>query len=181
MRQIKGMMSEIPQLKILHLVRDPRDTMMSQKTRQVCGKATTDDLARCSAIYCSRLSDDILMKEEEPVFNSRVLTVFYEDIAYHAIEVCSAMYSFVGLEVTDSIKKYVNNLTSNQPKAGCKVCQEPWQVGKSDLDATAHVEKWRKNMPTGFRVIVDILCKESILYLNYTMLSPIQGLQGSLH
>ena len=182
MKQIKGLMSEIPQLKIIHLVRDPRDTLMSQQIRGVCGKkGSPDDFAKCTAIYCSRLSNDILMKEDEPVFSNRVLTVFYEDIAYHAIEVCSAMYSFVGIELTDTIKSYVNNLTSDKPKVGCKVCQQPWQVGKSKKNASTHVESWREKMPAEFRVIVDILCKESINYLNYTLLHPLEGFQGKLH
>ena len=172
MRQVQGLMNELPVLKIIHLVRDPRDTMMSQKARAICGKGTPDELAHCSARYCYRLRDDISVSHNEGIFANRVMPLLYEDIAFRTEEVCSEMYSFAGIKLNDKIKEYVKKLTGNESKAGCKVCQEPWQVGKSQKDATTHVEKWRTTMPAQFRVIVDILCKDSIRYLNYSVLNP---------
>ena len=173
MRQIQGLMTELPMLKIIHLIRDPRDTMMSQKARAMCGQGSPDDLARCSARYCYRLSDDISLSHSDAVFSNRVMPVLYEDIAYNTEKVCTEMYSFAGIELTDKIKAYVKKLTGNATKEGCKVCQEPWQVGKSHKDAKTHVEKWRTTMTAQFRVIVDILCKDSIKYLNYSVLHPL--------
>ena len=171
MRQIQGLMTELP-MKIIHLVRDPRDTMMSQKARAICGKGTPDELARCSAKYCYRLSDDISLSHSEGVFTNRVMPLLYEEIAFRTEEVCNEMYSFAGIKLNDKIKAYVKKLTGNESKAGCVVCQEPWQVGKSQKAAKTHVEKWRTTMPAQFRVIVDILCKDSIKYLNYSVLNP---------
>lgn len=173
MSQVQEMMSEFPKLKIIHLVRDPRDTMMSQKARSVCGKGGADELALCTAKYCSHLSDDIAVMKKESVFKNRVLSVFFEDLAFRALEVCREMYNFVKIELSESIKEYVYNLTADESKDGCKVCQENWQVGKSKLNATTHVEKWRTKMQPGFRVLVDILCKDSISYLNYSFSNPL--------
>ena len=173
MSQVQGMMSEFPTLKIIHLVRDPRDTMLSQKHKSVCGTGGADELALCTAKYCSHLSDDIAVKDRESVFKNRVLTVLFEDLAYHALRVSSEMYNFVKIELSESIKEYVYKLTADESKDGCKVCQERWQLGKSELNATTHVEQWRTKMRQGFRVLVDILCKDSISYLNYPVSDPL--------
>lgn len=172
MRQIMDVMRELPELKVIHLVRDPRDTMMSQKARAICGKGSPDELASCSARYCYRLSDDIVVSEKEDIFRNRVLPVLYEDLAFRTEELSSKMYSFAGIELTEDIKKYVHRLTGNASKSGCKVCQEKWQVGQSKKDAMSHVEKWRTTMPAQFRVIVDILCKDSLKHFNYSVLNP---------
>ena len=173
MVDIKDLVTEIPQLKVLHLVRDPRDTMNSQKKKGNCGKKTPEDLKSCAAKYCNRVSEDIYVKENEKVFENRALTVRFEDIAFQAIKVAGDIYGFLGMKFTEHIRNYVYNLTSDESKDGCEVCQKKWQVGQSTLNASTHVEKWRTNMPKEFRVIVDKFCKESILHLNYSFLNNI--------
>lgn len=168
MRHITELMEEIPQMKILHLVRDPRDTLLSQKSRRMCGKGTAQELTNCSARYCSRLNDDILIRENHIILRNRILTVFFQDFVLRALDACKDVYKFIGMEMTVGVEEFIQNLKSNMTKSGCLICQEDWQSGKTLLNSTKHVGKWRKYMKPEFREIVDKLCKDSIIYFNYS-------------
>ena len=167
---VKSIMTEVPQLKVIHLVRNPHDTLMSQKAVMACGNATLEELANCTSFHCSRLSNDILAKEELPVLENRVLTVFFENVALNPMKVSDEMYKFVGINLTDSVRNAIYNLTAEKSKDKCVICQQAWhQVGNVTLTGKALIEKWRGKMSKPFGVMVDMMCKESITYLNYSM------------
>lgn len=169
MQQIISVMAAVPGVKVIHLVRDPRDTLMSQKMVAACGNATLDELANCTSFYCSHLSADILFKEEAMELRNRVLSVFFEDLVLRPLKISRDIYKFVGLKFTKNIQSSIRNLTMLGLKDGCEVCKEPWQnIGNVTLTGLKLVKKWRKKMPKAFRMIVNMLCKESISYLNYS-------------
>ena len=167
MRQITTLMKEMPRMKILHLVRDPKDTLLSQKKKRLCGKGTLDELVNCTIRYCSRLNDDSFIVENFETFKNRVLTVRYEDFAIRPL-VFNEIYSYFGMEFTDSVRNFAYSVTSNGSIGDCLICRQYWQAGNSTSGMKAHVEKWRKKMKPEFQIIVDQLCKSSISYFNYS-------------
>ena len=168
MRQITKLMKETPQTKILHLVRDPKDTLLSQQKKRQCGKGTLKELVNCTKRYCSRLDDDISVLKKVETFKNRVYSVRYEDFAIRPLDAFGDIYSYFGMEYTDSIRKFVHSMTSNNSQGECLICRQYWQAGNSSLDIKSHVEKWRMKMKPDFQAIVDRLCKNSIPYFNYS-------------
>ena len=168
MRQASQLLKEIPQLKILHLVRDPKDTLLSQRKKRQCGKGSLDELVNCTTRYCSRLDDDITTLENEDTFKNRVYSVRYEDFAIRPLDIFGEIYNYFGMEYTPTVRNFVDNVTSNSSQSKCLICRQYWQVGKSTADIKARVEKWRLTMKPDFQAIVDRLCKKSIPYFKYS-------------
>ena len=166
---VKPIMKKVPQLKVIHLVRNPHDTLLSQKAVLACGNATLEELANCTSFYCSRLNRDILAKEEIPALQNRVSTVYFENLALNPMKVSEEIYNFTGMNLTDSIRNSIYSLTAEKSTQNCTVCQQPWHQVGNVLTGKALIDKWRGKMSQPFGVMVDMLCKESILYLNYTL------------
>lgn len=170
MQQIKAITATVPQLKVIHLIRDPRDTMMSQKVVGACGNASLEELSNCTSFYCTRLNSDILAKEEMLELKDQVLTVYFERLALHPLKISDEIYKFSGMELTETVRNSISDLTTYKSRDKCAVCQLPWQqLGNVTMTGQALISKWSKKMPEVFRVLVDVLCKESISYLNYSV------------
>ena len=168
---VRHIMIAVPQLKVIHLVRNPHDTLLSQKAVMGCGNATLNELANCTSYHCSRLSQDILAKEEVPALQNRVQTVFFEKLALNPMKVSEEMYRFAGMNLTDSVRGSIYNLMAEKSTDKCMVCQQPWHQIGDVLTGKALTEKWRGKMSKPFGVMVDMLCKESLIYLNYSLYS----------
>ena len=82
LKLISHLMKEVPGLKIVHLVRDPRATLRSQMSFGMCPMPKHGGTYNCTNKYCTRLeSDSAEMEYLSKMYKGRVATVFYEDIA----------------------------------------------------------------------------------------------------
>ena len=148
---IKHFMSELPNLKIIHLVRDPRATLISQSKLGMC-KEAKGGIYGCTDKVCSQIENDLI--EEEKIreeYPDRIFTVFYNQIARHPVKLASQLMSFIGAEFTDNAQSYVFNITSAGRNDTCIICT-------TRSNSTEHIEHWKKTMPRSFIDIVQSRC-----------------------
>ncbi|KAL4220786.1 hypothetical protein ACF0H5_019054 [Mactra antiquata] len=160
----QSVFKRIPNSKILHLIRDPRATIESQKYRNVCNRGMT----LCIAEHCNRVRKDTLILQRMRSYTSnRISNVFYEDIASKPITTVKHVYSFIGIDYTDTVAKYAYKLTLGKNTDGCKVCQQRWQNGKASRSSITHIAAWKSGLPGVFINQTQVLCKDIIKRCNY--------------
>ena len=103
------MMISDPNVKVIHLIRDPRGMFLSQMK---AGNLAWNDLENQSRLRCDRTMNDIKQPIElNKLFPKRVLTVRYEDIVLKPVQSTEKMYKFAGLQMADSTRAYLHNVT----------------------------------------------------------------------
>ncbi|XP_061449949.1 carbohydrate sulfotransferase 4 [Rhineura floridana] len=164
-------------LKIIHLVRDPRAVFRSRKN-------TAGDLARDTNIVVRHKSS---AKDMEPyaamreickshievytegsqalpsILQDRYLLVRYEDIASNPLAKAAQLYSFAGLPFTHHLQTWVHNITHGQG------------LGKQafDVDSRNAVnvsQAWRKALPYFQIAKLQEVCKDALKLLGYQLL-----------
>lgn len=160
-------LKHIEDSKILHLVRDPRPTIDSKRNRGMCTKAR-GGMVYCARAHCKRLRDDTILRQQAEIAEpNRFRVVFYEDVATRPLKTAKYMYDFIGLRFTDEIADYVYNVTLGEDKTGCRVCQQQWQIGKSNASSESHVTDWKQNMKPNHIRLTQIVCKDVMKMYGY--------------
>ena len=132
--------------KVLHLIRDPRPTIDSKRKSGMCSRKL-GGVKQCSKKHCDRQVDDTIIRQNAAIKEpDRFGVVLYENIVTTPLKASKRMYKFAGLEFTKQVSDYVYNVTLGGDNTGCKVCQQGWQMGKSNSSTTSHVTAWQTNM-----------------------------------
>ena len=165
LKLISHLMEEIPGLKIVHLVRDPRATLRSQMSNGKCSRVTDGGRYNCTNNYCTRLENDktdaeILSRRHE----GRITTVLYEDIAAKPIETSKKLYDFIGTTFTRNAEEYVFNITSAGKDNMCPTCT-------MRANSSVYIDKWKSKMSTKFLQIIQDRCKNILQHYNYSLVS----------
>ena len=162
---VSNLMDEIPGLKIVHLVRDPRATLRSQSSYGMCSVTKVGGKSNCTDSYCLRLESD---KNEMDVlskrYKNRVTTVLYEEIAAKPIETSRKLYDFIGTTFTKHAEEYVFNSTMAGNDIICPICT-------SRANSSVYVDKWKSQMSPKFIQLIQERCKDIMNYYNYTLVS----------
>ncbi|XP_054856342.1 carbohydrate sulfotransferase 4 [Eublepharis macularius] len=163
-------------LRILHLVRDPRAVFRSREN-------TAGELAQDSRIVVGHEGDG---KEAEPYtvmraickshmeiytegscslpsfLQGRYLLVRYEDIVRDPLAKAVQLYRFAGLQFTPHLQSWVHNITHGQGLG-----TEAFDVGSRDAVNVA--QAWRKTLPYPKVAKVQEACKGAMEVLGYRL------------
>jgi len=124
-----------PNLKIVHLVRDPRGILNSQKK---VGLLNTKDNNPVTEL-CSNLEEDLtytkLLMKTDP---NRVMLLQYEDIAEDPFKTTERLYNFANADFSSSVKTFITKMTSSSTDS-CNFCTQ-----RKNSSATA--AKWRSQI-----------------------------------
>ncbi|XP_033745336.1 carbohydrate sulfotransferase 4-like [Pecten maximus] len=101
-----------PNLKIIHLLRDPRAIMLSRDAFKWT-PAPEGSLSLCKKMKEDYLESDIIKKTHP----ERILTVFYEDLVQHPKESVQEMYDFAGFEFDERAVNHLRRMTQIKTKS----------------------------------------------------------------
>lgn len=162
-----SVLRDVENMKIIHLVRDPRSTLQSQTHRGVC-PWKSGGIIGCAKRHCASVWDNTLVQNGSP-YKDRILTIKYEDIALYPVETAKRMYDFVGLNFDENVKKYVYEVTLGGDRSGCTVCRLQWQIGPKKDSSVDHIDSWRKAQNVKWISNIQEPCKTVMKYYNYTL------------
>ena len=164
MRAISHLMEEFPELKIIHLIRDARATLMSQSGFGRCSPGH-GGYEGCSNSLCTRLENDILENEAlQKKYPNRIKTVFFEKIAMNPLAASEDLYEFLETAFTKDIRDYVFNITQAGKSDNCAICT-------TRQNSTHHIDSWRNKMKDKNLQIIEQRCNYVLQHFNYTMYS----------
>lgn len=151
MVQLEQILIRDPDVKVIHLLRDPRGSLKSQSEM---GQFEWEKLDTTVDYHCRRIAEDLtLAKGLNRRFPKRILTVRYEEIAEYPQEAAEYMYNFIGLKLTDNIRKYIWKITSAGNKPNCNIC-----TTRSNSKETAY--KWRDKISYDDAQLIQDTCSK---------------------
>lgn len=162
-------------MKIVHLIRDPRPTLLSQRAY---GNFNEKNMIAYATRYCNRVLRDVLAAEFlEKKYPGRILTLFYEDLAKHTVKVGRQLYSFTGLNFTKDVELYIHNITKGKPTA----CDKGHTMCTIKSNSAALAEKWRDKIDFTFVQHVDEACKPLLYELRLKEIPTLKKLRDKVN
>ncbi|OWF54671.1 Carbohydrate sulfotransferase 3 [Mizuhopecten yessoensis] len=154
MASMEDMLVKHPRLKIVHLIRDPRATVRSQKTLGEFRDDKHENVTEKIISFCKRVLRDVLDREDfQRRFPNRIIPVFYEDIAKNPIEYSKTIYQFLGMEFSKESEEKIFQMTSSgteQENCGVLCTNRP--------NSSVEANEWRHQVTIDFVKTVDKAC-----------------------
>ncbi|XP_071110259.1 carbohydrate sulfotransferase 3-like [Haliotis cracherodii] len=159
-------------LKVLHLIRDPRATLLSQI---VHGRFPWEKIDEESLKHCNKLSEDLRETRQWFMTSPKSIKIlFYEDLCQNPSTEVKELYKFVGLNYTKHTERSVRKLTSASKDGRCLICT----VRKSSRKAS---EKWRGHISMRHVKIIDRNCRDVYKKLGYLPVENVDILRNVSH
>jgi chondroitin 6-sulfotransferase 3/keratan sulfate 6-sulfotransferase 1 len=164
MRLVEDLLKTDPNVRIIHLVRDPRGLLTSwwRVTRLPNNDTARHEYKmRDAYLLCKRISSDVhALKELEAKYPGRLLMIRYEDLATNIEAIVNSVYvKLLGLPIPDGlidIMKTIGNATADNDAYG---------IVRKNSTATAF--QWRQIMEKEILTNVNIICSSLINELQY--------------
>lgn len=153
------MMPYFPNMKVIHLIRDPRG-MFNSRTKlgftEKKGRLDKDDVRRSCDILRRDLSASKFIHQAYP---DRIKLLLYEDLADKPMESAKSILSFANLGLTPKMENFVKHMTSST-RDSCAFCTQR----KSSAKTAA---KWREQMKLTDAIYIYNVCEDSMKVLGY--------------
>lgn len=163
-------------LRIIHLVRDPRAVLRSREQAVKAlardsalvleqeGTASPDTQLRVLQEVCRshvRIHETGALKPPD-FLRGRYRLIRYEDLVRNPLDEIEKMYSFVGLEMTETLQEWIYRITHGQGKGTKK---EAFKITSRNAEDVSLA--WRTSLPhQKVRQIQDV-CKGAMSLLGY--------------
>lgn len=152
----KLLLDRIPNLKIIHLFRDPR-AIINSHINTNWYPATLNDLISIEndiIVNCDRIYNDIvaalILKSRYP---DHILAVQYEDID-QSITKLEAIYKFIGRNLTPKVKEYIRSKIETK-----------YNRSKGPNGVFTRISKYRQSLSYHIVKLIDVHCEKAIKLL----------------
>ena len=127
-----------------------------------------------SSEHCNQLDVDLQeFRRLKQSYPGRLKAIRYEDGAMDPLEYTAGIYTFLGLEVTDDVRRYVTDITSAS-KERFRDTNQPYSVKRSDPVQT--MQSWRYNTTFEHASAVDSQCSHLYTALGYRVVQSQEDL-----
>ena len=165
MGQTEYLLERIRNLKIVHLVRDPRGIITSRTRGDFLREENKEQLLSAREICKTFMADiyaaDILKKK----FPGRIKRFRYEDIAVNTSQSVQELYDFIGLDVPSIMPQWIRNHTSSGEYNG--------YYGLVRKDSSQVAYKWKTSLSRKTIAETDSICNTFYTIAGYNQYSGI--------
>jgi len=164
MRFVDRLMSDDPDLRLIHLVRDPRAMVESWRKLAARRRRLSPKQMQLNVrLICQRMMTDCRIRRQlESKYPHRILLLRYEDLVMSADAVIQNVYN--GLlqltlpsNVVDAMYAQFNSTSSNGP------------LGTRRSNGTAVVTRWRRTIDSTLLAYAKDTCRQLLFELNYDL------------
>lgn len=125
MEVVERLLTEMPSLKVIYLVRDPRGILLSRKEIgwDVQGSLSKDNLTHEAILLCNQMLDDLRGYQAlHAAHPSSVMKLIYEDFIQDPYGQTQHIYSFIGAYLPTNVHQWlatnINRATPDKWKQG---------------------------------------------------------------
>ena len=167
--------------KVIHLIRDIRPVVMSSKKvaffREIDRK-TRPSLRQYVYSHCETTESNLqFAKTLHPSLRDRYLVLRYEDLAVQPLKLLDFLYNFTGLQVSESIKQWLVNITQPSENKLKEQALNPVSVVRNSLEI---LNKWRLAAETCDVNIIERYCRDIMKSMGYIQIQGSDDLLRNL-
>jgi len=135
MLSMKPLLDWLPDLRVIHLVRDPRPVALSRRDFHESARGKFSELTtnlsertiREASIYCRQVVDDIRWRHRlEQRYPNRVYSLTYEQLVDDPVGRASDIYRFIGETPSDSVMNSFKTLAIGNGNKTAKYLSTRW-------------------------------------------------------
>lgn len=154
--------------KIIYLIRDIRPVVMSsQKVSFFKEKDRKEKSSMRQFVHslCQMTETNLHLVRNLPLsLRSRVRLVRYEDLAVSPLDVLQSLYEYAGLEMLESIKKWIVNITHPSTKELRAEKRNPMSFIRNSLEI---LDKWRRLTDSCYVNVIERYCRDMMTSMGY--------------
>lgn len=159
MKETDDILGDIPNARVVHLVRDPRGALLS---RQYIGEMFYNPRIDASDRCLQMLNDMNWAEKLSQKYPGRIVRVRYEDLADEPLKVTSLLYDFLGHKMPKDLTNFlIQNTQSNRTYDGA------FGVSRSNSSFTARA--WQRRIKHAMAYEIDERCETVLAKLGYKM------------
>ena len=159
-------------VKILHLVRDPRAVM---KSRWNLNEINSDLVRRkgrgADEVYdlCEHMARNLKYNQKTPVWlEGKYKLVRFEDIAQNPVEETRLLYKYLGMEIHPKVIAWIENNTHSQPIQRGNL--NPFSLTR---DTSKVINAWKANMSNSSIARIERTCRGVMNQLKYQTITKL--------
>ena len=165
METVSHMLRKNPNLKVIHLLRDPRGVAHSRSKIGLMSRLgrprEISKMVTEAEIICKKMQNDIdVRKNLEKLHSNNFLEVIYEDVAANQYSNYERIYKFLNLEPSSTVERWINS--SNTVKAN--VNREN-AFGTFRANSTETAYKWKDDVDETTLDNLTAVCNGVLKYL----------------
>lgn len=141
-------------VKIIHLIRDPRGMINSRfKINKIWPVPNTDST-------CTRIIHNAKFAKDSGAewLKGRYLIIRYEDLALHPMETAEKIYKFADMPFLPEVKKWITDNTRSSSG------KNPYSTNRNSAET---MERWRKDLSFEQVKQVQKVCSDALNYFGY--------------
>ena len=160
MSAMEAVLKYDPTTLILHIIRDPRGTMMSRKKIHLLAKSLSGNMGREGRALCRQMVEDYYERKRiEKIYPKSFLEVRYEDLTIDLTGTLEKLLSFMSMESNEKLVEQMNKMMYSG-KSGSGFSQVR-------SNATLVASAWRSKIPKDLKSSMDKDCQEVFKVYNY--------------
>ncbi|KAM4734617.1 carbohydrate sulfotransferase 6-like [Anableps anableps] len=164
------------ELRVIHLVRDPRAVMRSREVSEVALHIDSAIVLEQRNVSAAERQYEVIKEicrshlniysrgifDPPPFLEGRYKLVRYEDVAQNTLTQLSNIYEFVGLKMTSEVEEWIQKMTHGQGKGGWN---KAFKI--TSRNATEVSQAWRTVLQHSKVKRIQELCKGAMSLLGY--------------
>ena len=158
MESAKYLLEKLPNLRVIHLLRDPRAVVVSRSEFDGSGSGYYAgkplNMAKEAMMFCRQMVRDIQLRHQlQQMYPGQIMEIIYDDFVLQPQQYTELVYRFANVTVPRSLKAWVERQTNSHKN--------------KKQNSTYIATKWQEKM--SYRVSKDVTseCEDFFKYVNY--------------
>jgi hypothetical protein len=127
MEIVENIIPNFQNLRVIHLLRDPRAMMDSQLRKNDMNVKSLPSFVKRTRYMCARMKNDLDISERlRKSYQSQIYTLRYEDLADNPLNIGQRLFRFIGVPFSSNDKRFITS-TSLKPVKDSKYRAGIWR------------------------------------------------------